>query len=254
MKSIYDMTEAELRNYQTQKEKEVSMPPGKKRDLVLRTVVKPLLKEAGFRTKRTDWWKELSDGWLFVHLHNSMNNCSVTGCAFRFHFSASKAGELKDELSKQWIYNQGNDLLQRDFLPYAGLLSPFHRADMYQIDGYQNYLPKDEPVELILEQVRSDFGKHILPSLAKIGSVTDWEALQAERKALLWSRENSLLRYYHTACMGISPALVRDSQRRLGLTDEEVLSRPDWLEQIRKGSSWPDADVKAAIQESLRLP
>ena len=138
MKSIYDMTETELWNYQKQKEKEVSMPPGKKRDLVIKAVVKPLLKEAGFRTKRTDWWKELSDGWLFVHLHNSINNCSVTGCAFRFHFSASKADDMKDELSRQWIRNQGTDLLQRDFLPCAGLLTPFHRADMYQIDGYQN--------------------------------------------------------------------------------------------------------------------
>lgn len=138
MKSIYDMTEAELWNYQKQKKTEISMPPGKKRDLAIKTVVKPLLKKAGFRTKRVDWWKELSDRWLFVHLHNSINNCSVTGCAFRFHFSASKADDMKDELSRQGIYNQGTDLLQRDFLPCTGLLTPFHRADMYQIDGYQN--------------------------------------------------------------------------------------------------------------------
>ncbi len=45
---------------------------------------------------------------------------------------------MKDELSRQGIYNQGTDLLQRDFLPCTGLLTPFHRADMYQIDGYQN--------------------------------------------------------------------------------------------------------------------
>ena len=254
MKSIYDMTETELWNYQKQKEKEVSMPPGKKRDLVIKAVVKPLLKEAGFRTKRTDWWKELSDGWLFVHLHNSINNCSVTGCAFRFHFSASKADDMKDELARQWIRNQGTDLLQRDFLPCAGLLTPFHRADMYQIDGYQNYLPKDEPVERILEQIRSDFEDHILPPLAKIGSVADWEALRTERKSLLESRENSILRYYHTACMGVSPEILRNWQKQYSLTDEEVLSRFDWLEWIQKGSSFPDANVKAAIADSLRLP
>ncbi|MCI8465936.1 MAG: hypothetical protein HFI63_08785 [Lachnospiraceae bacterium] len=253
MKSVYEMTETELRNYQRQKELEVSMPPGKKRDLVIKTVLKPLLKAASFKTKRTDWWKELADGWLFVHLHNSMHNCSVTGCSFRFHFSVSESAKLRDELSKQWIYNQSQELLQRDFLPHAGLLSPFHKADMYQIDGYQNYLPKDDPVDQILTQIRSDFESHILPALAQIHATADWKNLYEKQKSLSVNRENSILRYYHQACMGISPDLLRRCQKQHDLSDEDVLSRLDWLEQIQKYSSWPDRDIKSVILESIRL-
>ena len=141
MESIYDMTDTELRNYQKQKEAEVSMPPGKKRDLVIKTVVKPLLKAAGFKTKGSNWWKELEDGWLFVHMHSSMYNGSVTGCRFRFHFSVSGKDELHEKLEEQWIYNQGQDLLQADFLPYAGLLSPFHDGSMYQILALKSRKP-----------------------------------------------------------------------------------------------------------------
>lgn len=45
-----------------------------KRDLLVKGVLKPLLKEAGFKTKKSIWWKELEDGYLFMYMKNSQFN------------------------------------------------------------------------------------------------------------------------------------------------------------------------------------
>ena len=42
-----------------------------KRDLLVKEVLSPLLKEAGFYKKRMNWWKELEDGYPFISTQNS---------------------------------------------------------------------------------------------------------------------------------------------------------------------------------------
>lgn len=246
------LTELDSREYQVQKEKEVSMPSAEKRKRILKEVVKPLLKEAGFRTKGQEWWRELTDGWLLIHLKNSQFNSPVTGCRFEFDISASSKEEIKEDITKQWIYNQFNDLSHCCFLPYAGMLSPYCEAYAYNIDGYQNYLPKDDPLENILKQVYTDFADHILPQLAGVQSISDWKRLYEERRTYLQRRELVILRFYHSVCMGSGISSLQWEQKEHALTTEEALSHLDWLETIGRYSSSPNEDWVSRMKVILR--
>lgn len=250
------ITDLDTREYQVQKEKEVSMPASEKRKRIVREIVKPLLKEAGFRTKGQDWWRELEDGWLLVHMKSSQFNGPSTGCNFQFDFSASTYEEIQGDITKQWIYHQMCDLSHCDFLPYAGMLSPYYGARDYHIDGYENYLPKDEPLERIMAQVQSDFEDFILPQLQKVHSVADWRKLYEEKQTLRQGREIMLLGFYHSVCMGASmgskTSLMEWYQKEHGLTPEEVLSHLDWLETICKYSSWPNEDRVSEVKDIIQ--
>lgn len=255
---VLDLTEQDTRAYQKQKEQEVSMKPSHKRDLVVREVVKPLLKSEGFKTSRQDWWKELDDCWLMIHMTNSQFNDFAMGTSFRFQMSASKKEEIQGEIANQWIYNQFDSLTQFDFLPYCGLLSPYYSSDMYKIDGYKNYLPSDEPIENILAQIGEDFADYILPDLAKINTFKDWERLRKEKRMLREHKDIRLLSYYHLACMldwnfaGTHSNMIK-YQKEFELTADDIKAHFNWLEAIEKNSAFPNLSHKSYILELLEL-
>ena len=157
-------------------EKDISMRSSEKRDLVVKEVIKPLMKKAGFKCKRTDWWKELEDGFLFVHMKNSQFSGATTGIHFCFQFSASYKDELRDKVEKQWLYNQMSCMEEALFLPYCGYLAPNRTASGYRIDGYKNYLPTDVSVEEIMTQIRES---------AKDENITQQMSIKKQEEILL---------------------------------------------------------------------
>lgn len=242
------LTDDDIRQYQMQKEQEVSMKPGQKRDVVVKEIVKPLLKAAGYRCKGNNWWKELDDGLLFIHLKSSQFNCGPTGCSFEFDISATKTDEIVDKPENQWIYNQTNDISQAAFLPYWGMLSPNMGVHNYQIDGYKNYLPADVPVEEIKEQIRQDFTEYLLPELEKVTNVEQWEQIRTRKWEEFDGKEIRILRFYssmHSLCCSESNLshAVRVKED-LKLTAEDIFSHLDWYGKIRENSSFPQTDAK----------
>lgn len=252
-----DLTEEDVRAYQQQREAQVSMKPTKKRDAVVRQAVRPLLKAGGFKSVRNSWWKELEDGWLFIYMKNSQWNSMATGATFEFDISVSGRDEIRGELSEQWIHNQLNCLCQSDFLPYCGYLRPRMGVREYRIDGYRNYLPMDDPLEEIVEQIRADFEDCILPALDRIRTKADWEILYGEKRAARDTEDMRLLRYYSSAhmlsCAESNMRGLIETQRQFGLTPEKILSHFDWLEILIQNSSQTFRDTKAYILETLEM-
>lgn len=249
------LTDDDIRQYQMQKEQEVSMKPGQKRDTVIKEIVKPLLKAAGYRCKGNNWWKELDDGLLFIHLKSSQFNCGPTGCSFEFDISATKTDEIVDKPENQWIYNQINDISQAAFLPYWGMLSPNMGVHNYQIDGYRNYLPADVPVEEIKEQIGQDFTEYLLPELEKVTNVEQWEQIRARKWEEFDGKEIRILRFYssmHSLCCSESnlPHAVRVKED-LKLTAEDIFSHLEWYEKIRENSSFPQTDAKEFMRRVM---
>lgn len=256
------LSESDIRGFQLKKEKEVSMKPTQKRDIVIREVVKPLMKEAGFRKSGNEWWKELEDSYLFVYLKNSRFNGMLTGASFSFQISLSGKEEIKDKISNQWIYNQLSSISQSVFLPYCGYLSPNMDALGYRIDGYRYFLPTDVPLEEICEQIRRDFAEFLLPELSRLQRKEDWIALCEEKKSCFETLELRLLRYYsmaHTMSCSKSnlPGLIR-AQKELSLTEEDILSHMEWLPVIAEYSSHPYLEaepfIRMALKQSLKEP
>lgn len=156
-----------------------------KRDVLVKEVIKPLLKSAGFKSKRLSWWKELEDGYIFIYMKNSQFNSQMTGCNFSFHFSASHKDDIRDKIENQWIYNQAESIGENAFLPHLGLLSPNRSGFGYTIDGYQNYQPKDTPVEEIIAQIKNDFEVYIMPRVTQIQTVAEFKEMKEMLKSYL---------------------------------------------------------------------
>ncbi len=232
------------------------MKATEKRDLLVKEVLKPMLKEAGFKTKRMLWWKELEDGYLFIYMKNSRFNSEETGCSFCFQFSASKKEDIRDKLKNQWIYNQFESIEERDFLPHSGSLSP-NRNSWYKIDGYRRGQPKDVPVEEIMEQVKGDFETYIMPYIMQIEKVQDFEELKDELKKNFGSKEDMLIKYYTLAhswsCSDSNLPYAVQMQKDLALTAEDIRSRYDLLDIIAQNSDFPDLDAKAFIEKVLSI-
>lgn len=260
MDRLYEMlhiTAADILRYQKQKEKEVSLTPAKKRDVVIKEVVKPLMKAAGFKWIKGTWYKKLNSGILFVHLRNDRFNSIATGANFWFEVSASKYDEIRENLENQWIYNQYSELLENDFLPYWGFLMPYHHSHGYQIDGYQNYLPRDQPIEDIMVQISDDFKRYIIPAISKIDSMEAWYILYEEKMKHKEDKEFRLLSYYIGAslCIPMKENFKSMSlqQSMLNLTEEDICSHFEWLDLIMVKSASPQEDLKQFILKALQF-
>lgn len=253
---MLDITAADIRLYQKHKEAEVSLTPAQKRDIVIKEVVKPLMKAAGFKWIKGTWYKELNSGILFVHLRNDRFNSFAMGANFWFEISASRYDEICGTLENQWIYNQFSELLETDFLPLWGLLMDYHHPHGYRIDGYQNYLPLDQPIGDIMFRISDDFKRYIIPEVSVIDSMEAWYILYEEKMRCRENKEFRLLSYYIGASLCIPMKDNFESmalqQSMLNLTDEDVCSHLEWLDLIMAKSASPQEDLKQFILNALQ--
>ena len=255
---LLDLTEEEDREYKQLKVREISMKPTQKRDLLVKNLLKPLLKEAGYKTSGSDWWKELTDCYLLIHMKKSQFNDVVGGARFEFQFSAAGKDKIHDKVKNEWVYHQMNCLTQADFLPDRGYLSPYGGSFMYQIDGYQEYLPKDVPIDDIIEHFREDFVCFILPDLENIKCMKDWEeyvGIVRKRRKELPCR---IMNYYASAitscCSDHNMNNLIDLQHRLELTEKHISDHlDDWLVTMTNLSALPHLDPKPYILKSFRV-
>lgn len=228
-----------------------------KRDLLVKEVLAPLLKEAGFYKKRMNWWKELEDGYLFISMQNNRFNSEASGCSFWFYFSASYKNEIRDKLENQWIANQLGSISEHDFLPHGGMLAPNRDGMGYRIDGYRNWQPYDLPIEEIFEQVKKDFEVYIMPQLMLINDVKAFRELKDTLRKKEITKEDKLIKYYglvHTfSCCDDNLPFAVEIQNDLGLTAEDIRSRYDLLDIITQNSCYSEMDAKPFIEKSLKV-
>lgn len=252
------ITEEDTWEYRQKLESALSLKPAEKRDIVVKRVIKPALKKCGFSTSGSDWRRETEDAYIIIHMQNSQFNGIVNGACFRFHISASPKGEIREKLSNQWMYNQEHELKQFAFLPYCGMLSPYYAGDMYQIDGYKNYLPTDVPVEDICRQIGEDFETYILPPLCEAATYEDFEKLRAEKLERYQEKEIRLLRYYYAAqaaaaeTTGLGYASLVRLGKELELNAGDIKSHLEWLAVCRKNSRFTKIDAAEIAIRALK--
>lgn len=258
-----NVTDDDIEDYRHKIESRLSLKPTEKRNVVIKQVIKPLLKKYGFSVSGSDWHREMDDFYIIIHMTNSQYNSISWGACFGFQISAVKKEELKGELSKQWLYSQMTALNQFSFLPYLGMLSPYYAGTMYKIDGYQNYLPSDTPIENICRQIEEDFGTYILPELCAIESYEDFLTLRLQKLKRNEEKEIRLLRYYYEAQRSILEhsgsgyRLLVSFYRELNLSPEDIASHLEWLDIIRNNFPFNKVDAKEnalkAVAEAEQL-
>lgn len=254
MKQALEVTGDDMQELQGEK-----LSPIEKRNILVKQVIKPLFKKYGFSAKGSNWYREIEDAYIIVHLMNSQFNDARLGVRFRFHISASKKDEIRDTLSNQLIHNSfHNELSQFAFLPYGGMMSPFYAGDMYRIDGYG----KDTPVEGICKRIGEDFEQYILPELCAIQSYEDFMEMRGRKKKRYEEKEIKVFQYYYAVqtagvtrwCGDPSRPFreMMDLRKKLGLSAEDILSHLEWLDICRENSYYPDFDARGLVEELAR--
>lgn len=227
-----------------------------KRNIILKQVITPLLKHAGFKKSGLNWWLELKDCYLIIRMRNSRFNGVATGFNFEFQFSATLKDELKGKITEQWIYNQGTSIEEYYFLPHFGILNPFKDGLMgYTIDGYKNYEPQDLPVEGFLKQIQLDFQTYIIPKLLEVHTFDDWNELKTTLMNRREEKEIRLLLYFsnahHLSCSPSNQAHLTELQKLFCLSNADIRENMDLLKAIAEQSRLPKLDSWNYVCDSI---
>ena len=228
------------------------MTSKEKKDLVLRQAVKPELKKAGYSVVGQTYYRMQEDCCIAVNIQSSQFNSAVTGYSFRFNIEAFPQ-DVSKELLKSGAF--GDDIHEAVLLPDCGHLHPYRTSGGYQIDGYRNYKPMNMDVEDIEARIGDDMGRYILPQLAEIKNLVDWETKKQEWKKRYDSKRVLLLSYFSLAQMlAETPdnhAPLLDARRRFGLSAAEIKENHELYLQVKAFSTWPDDDKWGFILSSL---
>ena len=213
-----------------------------KKNLVLKEVVKPLLKKAGYRSSGKVYYSQRGDCCLALCLKGSHWNSVVTGYSFYFEIMAFE-GEVTEDIKKGYWITQ---IMEYTLLPDWGYLHPYRDRIGYKIDGFKNYQPQDMQLEDIKSRIQDDMEHYIIPELAQVENFPDWERKQKEWIQRGSSERIRLLRYFtmaHSlaATSGNLPHFL-GARRQLELPIETIRNNPVLYHQIQEASPWPEKD------------
>lgn len=223
-----------------------------KRDTVLREVIKPELKSAGYRLKGKAYISMRNEGFLAVSLHNGRFNSKSMGFSFGLSIQF-----FSGEFSEERLKNIWNDCInETPLLPDYGFLHPYHQALGYTIDGYKNYQPQDMDVEDIKNRIRDDLRYYIFPHLSELNCYKDWERKKQEWNDRYYSKRVSLLRFYYSVQYSATvqnniPRLI-ETLRGSGLSADEIKDNYSLYEKIKALSPWPNEDKWAFMLAVLK--
>lgn len=220
------------------------MTSKEKKNSVLREVVKPALKKAGYRSSGRVYYSERTGCCLALRLESSRWNSVVTGYCFRFDIMAFEGGVTERIKKGYWL--ERDSVSESFLLPDCGYLHPYRRTMEYLIDGYKNYQPQDMDVEDIKICIGDDMNRFILPQLAEVETFADWKRKREEWNERCYTERVRLLRYFTmahpmTCSTGNFPHLL-NARRQLELPIEIIRENSVLYHQIREASPWPEMD------------
>lgn len=133
---------------------------------LVKTYLKPTLKQFGYSTSGQTWWKDKGDFFTLINLQNfSWNNKDNVDFCFNIGV-ALKVTMKESELKKPTVHNLTVYLRQNFYLPDDRQVNKFKNNSGYVLTAKTN--SADFTTEL-----KTDFESHILPTLDKLKSLQD---------------------------------------------------------------------------------
>lgn len=233
------------------------MTSKEKRGKIVKEVIKPIMKEAGYKCSGSTWYSQREACYVVVHMQNSIWNSDSTGIQFWFNIDALSISEL-DNINqvKKWI-NSFSMINEYVFLPKCGLLHEFRSGlSGYKIDGYRNYLHFDTDVEDLSNHIIKDFKQYILPKLQMVNTINEWEQLKDELQIKTHTKENSLLCYYsianQLACSESNILQLKKISNEYKLTADEIRENIVMLKDIQRIAETVCNNAEEYILKSLK--
>lgn len=220
------------------------MTSKEKKNAVLREIVKPALKKAGYRSSGRVYYSERNNCCLALRLESSHYNSVVTGFCFWFDIMAFEGGVTESIKKGNWL--ERDSIKEAILLPDCGYLHPYRQTMEYLIDGYKNYKPQDMNVEDIKIRISDDMNQFILPQLTEVNTLADWKRKKEEWNEHCHAERVRLLRYFTIAhpltCSTRNLPGLLDLRRQLELPLETIRGNSILYHQIREASRWPEMD------------
>jgi len=228
------------------------MTSKEKKDIVLREVVKPELKLAGYRSTKLGFISMRDDCRLIIYLYSDRFNSVATGFIFGLEIEAVKGNQpVEHPRHRDFRERIHEDIL----LPDCGFLHPYRYPLGYKIDGYKDYKPQDMDVEDIKNRIGDDLRRYILPELAEIKCYEDWERKRQEWDERANSKRVCLLRFFNHAhnynqIQSNAPHLL-DIRQKNRISVQEIKENYPLYQQIKELSALPNKDNWAFILAAL---
>ena len=224
-----------------------------KKNKLIKEVVKPLFKSAGYKLRGNTIYSEREDCYLVIYIQSSYFNMAGLGYSFWFNiFVMNKKTTTLEEVKKS--HGVGLYTSERLFLPDNGYLHPYHSA-YYTIGRNRNYKPVVTDYDDAAKRIQYDIETYILPRLADVQTMNEWKELKRELYKEQSTKRVKLITFFYnavsSACSTSNLAKSRMLFKESGLSKDDVLENMDLLQEVLKYEDEYGNDVKGYISMVL---
>jgi hypothetical protein len=140
------------------------MTAKEKQLFVIKTVLKPLLKEYGYKTQSQTWWKVKGDFYVILDLQNFSWN-SKDDINFCFNTGIATRNKVKDP-HKPSHYDRDVTIREKYYLPKDRKTHSYHNGTGYLITN-------DTDLSSFVAALKNDFNVQIISKLEQLQTLDD---------------------------------------------------------------------------------
>jgi hypothetical protein len=144
--------------------KKPSMTAKEKQLFVIKTVLKPLFKAYGYKTRSQTWWKVKGDFYVIVDLQNFSWN-SKDDVNFCFNTGIATRNNVKDP-NKPSHYDRDVMVREKHYLPKDRKSHRYHNGTGYVITN-------GTELSSFVDALKNDFDVQIMPKLEQLQTLDD---------------------------------------------------------------------------------
>ncbi len=141
------------------------MTAKEKQSELIKTYLKPTLKNFGYKTSRQTWWKDKNDFFLLISMQNFSWN-TQNNVNFCFNIGIVLKTEMKDKSKNPLIYDLTIPLRENFYLPHNRTENLFRNKTGYILND-------ETDIFTFINELKSDFENYILPKLDNLNELQD---------------------------------------------------------------------------------
>ena len=231
------------------------MTEKEKKTKIVKEVIKPLIKLAGYKCSGTTFYRERQECYIIINLQSSQFNNEEIGFDFWFNIGVLDKKEVVDINDVKKSYGGNSPTREEAFLPDNGLLHPY-RSNGYSIGGTKNGQRIVTDYDNAATRISDDISQYILPRLDLVQNLEDWDRLMEDLYELNNNKRNHLLSFFYGASM--LACSLSNKKFLVGfidngrITKQEVLENMDMLQEVLKYTCNNADEVKEFIMYVLQ--
>lgn len=226
------------------------MTEKEKKNKIVKEVIKPLIKSAGYKCSGTTFYRECQECYVVINLQSSQFNNEEIGFKFWFNIGVLDKKEVVDINDVKRSYGGDSPTTEDKFLPDEGFLHPYRSAG-YQIGGMKNGQPIVTDYDDAVTRISNDISQYILPRLDTVRCLEDWDKLMEDLYELNNNKRNHLLSFFYgatmLACSQSNKRFLVDIIKGGLITKQDVLENMDLLQEVLKYASNNEDDIEAFV-------